>query len=200
MSWFFALGGQSTGVSASASVLPMNTQDWFPLGWTGWISLESKALSRVLSNQIRSDQSLSHVRFFATPWITVQKLQFFTAQLYLWPNSHPCMTIGKTISLTRWNFVGKVMSLIFNMLLRLIIAFLPRSKHLLISWLQSVILDSPKVKSVTVSIFSPYICHEVMGPDAMILVFLECWVLIQLFHSSLLPSSRGSLVPLHFLR
>ena len=68
MSWLFASGGQSIAVSASASVLPMNTQDWFPLGWTGWISLESKALSRVLSNQIRSDQSLSHVQLFVTPW------------------------------------------------------------------------------------------------------------------------------------
>ena len=81
------------------------------------------------------------------------------------------MTTGKTIVLTRWTFFGKVVSLLFNMLTMLIIAFLPRSKHLLISWLQSVILDSPKVKSVTVSIFSPYICHEVMEPDAIILVF-----------------------------
>ena len=84
------------------------------------------------------------------------------------------MTTGKTIALTRWTFFGKVVSLLFNILTMLIIAFLPRSKHLLISWLQSVILDSPKVKSVTVSIFSPYICHEVMEPDAMILVF---WML-----------------------
>ena len=84
------------------------------------------------------------------------------------------MTAGKTIVLTRRTLVGKVMSLIFNMLSRLVIAFLPRSKHLLISWLQSpsaVILEPKKVKSVTVSIVSPSVCHEVMGPDAMILVF-----------------------------
>ena len=88
--------------------------------------------------------------------------------------SHPYMTIGKTIALTKWTFVGKVMSLLFNMLSRLVITFLPRSKHLLISWLQSpsaLILELPKIKSLTVSIVSPSICHEVMGPNAMILVF-----------------------------
>ena len=81
------------------------------------------------------------------------------------------MTTGKTIALTTLTFVGKVMSLLFNMLSRLVIAFLPRKKHLLISWLQSpsaVILEPPKIKSATVS---PFICHEVMGLDAMILVF-----------------------------
>ena len=86
---------------------------------------------------------------------------FFTIQL-----SQPYMTTGKTIALTRWTFVGKVMSLLFNMLFRLVIALLPRSKHLLISWLQSpsaVILGSKKIKSVTVSIVSPSIRHEVMG-------------------------------------
>ena len=94
---------------------------------------------------------------------------FFIVQL-----SHPYMTTGKTIALTRWTFVGKEMSLLFNMLSRLVITFLPESKHLLISWLQSpsaVILEPPKIKSVTVSIVSPSVCHEVMGPDAMILVF-----------------------------
>ena len=94
---------------------------------------------------------------------------FFTVQL-----SHPYMTTGKTIALTRWAFVGKIMSLLFNMLSRLVIAFLPRSKHLLISWLQSpsaVILEPPKMKSDTVSTVSPSISHEVMGPDAMIFVF-----------------------------
>ena len=91
---------------------------------------------------------------------------FFIVQL-----SHSYMTSGKTIALTRWTFVGKVMSLLFNMLSRLVITFLPRSKCLLISWLQSpsvVILEPPKIKSATVS---PSICHEVMGPNAMILVF-----------------------------
>ena len=88
--------------------------------------------------------------------------------------SHPYMTTGKTITLTRWTFVGKVMSLLFNMLSRLVIAFLPRSKHLLISWLQSpfaVILEPRKIKSLTVSIVSPSICYEVMGPDIMIFIF-----------------------------
>ena len=92
---------------------------------------------------------------------------------------HQCLlytTTGKTIALTRRTFDGKVMSLLFNMLSRLVIAFLPKSKHLLISWLQSqsaVILEPQKIKSITVSIVSPSICHEVMGPDAMILVFLN---------------------------
>ena len=94
---------------------------------------------------------------------------FFIVQL-----SHPHMTTGKTIALTRQTFVGKVISLLFNVLSRLVIAFLPRSKCLLISWLQSpsaVILEPQNIKSVTVSIVSLSICHEVMGPDAMILVF-----------------------------
>ena len=114
MSWFFASCGQSIGASASMSVLPVNIQDWFPLGLTGWISLQSKGLSRVFSNT------------------TVQKhyslvLRFFIVQL-----SHPHMTTGKTIALTRWTFFGKVIPLLFNMLSSLIIVFLPRSKHLLI--------------------------------------------------------------------
>ena len=99
----------------------------------------------------------------------LQHSAFFMAQL-----SHPYMTTVKTIALTRQTFVGKVMSLLFNMLFRIVIAFLPRRKHLLISWLKSpsaVIFVSKKIKSVTVSIVSPSICHEVMGPDAMILVF-----------------------------
>ena len=131
VSQFFASGGQSIGVSASASVLSMNIQDWFPLEWTGWISLQSKGLPRVFSNT------------------TVQKYQFFGTQLSLESNFHPNMTNGKTIALTRRTFVGKVMSLLFNMLSRLIIAFLPRSEHHLNSWLQSpyaVILESKKNK------------------------------------------------------
>ena len=83
------------------------------------------------------------------------------------------MTTGKTIALTRWTFAGKVLFLIFNMLSRLVITFLPRSKRLFISWLQlssAVIVEPKKIKSVTVSIVSPSICHEVMGPDAMILL------------------------------
>ena len=88
--------------------------------------------------------------------------------------SHPDMTTGKTIALTRWTFVDKVISLLFNMLSRLVVTYLPRRKHLLISWLQSppaVILEPQKIKSDTVSTVSPSICHEVMGPDAMNLVF-----------------------------
>ena len=86
------------------------------------------------------------------------------------------MTTGKTVALTRRNFVGKVMSLLFNRLSRLVIAFLPRSKHLLISWLHSpsaVILEPKKIKSLTVFIVCPSICHEVMGQDAMIFIFLN---------------------------
>src|SRR5574339_288535 len=94
---------------------------------------------------------------------------FFIVQL-----SHPYMTTGKPIALTRRTFVGKVMSMLSNILSRLVITFLPRSKHLLISWLQSpsaMILEPPKIKSDTVSTVSPSICHEMMGPDAMIFVF-----------------------------
>ena len=96
-------------------------------------------------------------------------LAFFIVQL-----SHPYMAIGKTIALTTPTFVGKIMSLLFNMLSRLVITFLPRSKHLLISSLQSpsaVILEPPKTEFLTVSIVSPFVCHEMMGPVAMILVF-----------------------------
>ena len=136
ISQFFSSGGQSIGASASASVLSMNFQDWFPLGLTGWISLQSKGFSRVFSNA------------------TVQKHQFFGAQLFIVQLSHPYMTAGKTIALTRQTFVGKVMSLLFNLLSRLVITFLPRSKNLLISWLQSpstVILEPQKIKSATSS-------------------------------------------------
>ena len=160
LSQFFTSGGQSIGVSASTSVLPINIQDWFPLGWTGWISLQSKGLSRVFSNT------------------TIQKHQFFRAQLSLESNSHiHIWLLEKNIALTRWTFFGKVMSLLFNTLSMLVITFLPRSKGLLISWLQSpsaVILEPPKIKSVTVSTVSPSICYEVMGPDVIILVL---WML-----------------------
>ena len=99
----------------------------------------------------------------------LQLSAFFTYQL-----SHSYMTTGKTIALTRWTFLGKVMALLFKMLSRLVIAFLPGNKYLLVSWLQSqsaVILEPQKIKSATVSTVSPSISHEVMGPDAMILVF-----------------------------
>ena len=159
VSQLFTWGGQSIGVSASTSILPMNTQGWSPLGWTGWISLQSKGFSSLLQHHSSKASIL---------W----RSAFFTVQL-----SHPCMTTGKTIALTRWTFVGKVMSLLFNMLSRLVITFLPRSKHLLISWLQSpsaVIFEPKKIKSDTVSTVSPSISHEVMGLDAMIFVF---WML-----------------------
>ena len=99
----------------------------------------------------------------------LQHSAFFRVQL-----SQQYMTTGKIIALTRWTFVDKVMSLLFNMLFRLVITFLPRSKCLLISWLQSpsaVILEPPKIKSVTISIVTPSICHEVIRPNALILVF-----------------------------
>ena len=129
MSQFFISGGQSIGVSASASVLPMNIQDWFPLGWTGWISLQCKRLKSLCQHRSSKASSLWHSAFFIV-------------QL-----SHPYMTIGKTIALTRLTFVGEVMSLLFNTLSRLVITFLPRSKCFLISWLQSasaVILEPKK--------------------------------------------------------
>ena len=116
MNQFFTPSGQSIVVSASTSVLSMNIQDWFPLGLTGFISLQSKGLSRVFYNT------------------TVQKHQFSGAQLSLWANSHPYMITGKNITLTRWIFVSKVTSLLFNMLSGFVIAFLPKSKCLLISW------------------------------------------------------------------
>ena len=115
--------------------------------------------------------------------------------------SHPYMTTIKTIALTRQTFDDKVMSLLFNMLSRFVIAFLPRSKYLLISWLQSpsaMILELKNNKASHVSIVSPSICHIVKGPDAMTLVS-EPWVLTKLFHSPLSLSSRGALVLLCFL-
>ena len=116
--------------------------------------------------------------------------------------SHPYMTTGKTIVLTNGPFFCQPStSLLFNMLSRFVTVFLPKSKRLLISWLQSpstAILEPKKIKSVTISIVSPSICHEVMGQDAISL-FYDCWVLGQLFHSPLSPSSRSSLVPLCFL-
>ena len=120
---------------------------------------------------------------------------FFIVQL-----PHPHMTTGKTKALTRRTFVSKVMSLLLNMLSKLVITFLPRSKRLLISWLQSppaVILEPRKIKSTTVSTVSPSIYHDVMGPDAMILVF---WMLSfkPTFSLSSSPPSRGSLVLFHF--
>ena len=159
MSQLFASGGQSIGVSASASVLPMNTQDWSPLGCTGWISCSPRDCQESYPTpQFKSINTLA-LSFLCSPTLT---------------SIHET---GKTTALTRQTFVGKVMSLLLNKVSRLVIAFLPRSKRLLISWLQSpsaVILEPKKMKSVTVCIVSPSICHEAIGTDAMILVF---WML-----------------------
>ena len=137
----------------------MNIQDQFLLGWTGWISLQSKGLSRVFSNT------------------TVQSINSLVLSFLYSPALISIHDHWKSHSFTRCTFIGKVMSLLFNMLSRFVIVFLLRSKHLLISWLQSpsaAILEPQKIKSVTVSIVSSPIYHEVMGPDAMILVF---WML-----------------------
>ena len=137
MSQFFASGGHSIGVSTSASVLPINIQDWFPLGLSGLISLLSKGLSRVFLS------------------ITVQKHQFFGAQHSLWSNSHIRTWLLENYGFT-YTDVWQITSLLFNMLSRFVIAFLSRSKCLLISWVQSlsaVILKPKKTKSVTISIF-----------------------------------------------
>ena len=154
LSQFFPSGGQSIGASALASVLPMNIRmDWFDL-----LAVQG-TLRSLLQHHCSRASFLRHSIFF------------------IFQLSHPYMTTGKTIALTRWTVVGKVMSLLFNMLSRLVIAFLPRSKCLLISWLWSpsaVILEPPKTKSLTVSIVSPTICHKVLRPDAVILVF---WML-----------------------
>ena len=136
MSQLSVSGGQSIGVSASTSVLLKNTQDWSPLGWTGWISCSP-----------RDSQESSPTPQFKS--INSLVLSFLYS-----PLSHPYMTTGKTKAFTRQTFVDKVMSLLFNMLSRLVINFLVKSKRLLISWQQSpsaVILECPKIKSDTVS-------------------------------------------------
>ena len=123
-----------------------------------WLDL--LAVQRTLKSLLQHHSSKASI---------LQRSAYFTVQL-----SHPYMTTGKTIALTRQTFVGKVMSLLFNMLSRLVIIFLPRSKCLLISWLQSpsaVILEPGRINSATVSTVSPSICHEVIGLEAMIFVF-----------------------------
>ena len=138
-SQFFASRGQTIG--ASASVLPMNILGWFPLGLTSLISLHSRELSRGFSST------------------TVWKHQFYTTQSSLWSNSHPYITTRKVIALPVFTFVSKVTSL-FNMLSEFLIAFLPRSKHLWISWLQSpsaVILEPQNVKSLPLFPLFPHL-------------------------------------------
>ena len=144
--------------SFSFSISPSNEYsgtDSFRMDW-----LDHLAVNGTLKSLLQHHSSKASI---------LQCSAFFMTQL-----SHPYMTTGKTIALTLQTFVGKVMTLLFNMLLRLVITFLPRSKQLLIFWLQSpsaVILEHKKIKSVTVSVVSPSICHEVMGPDTMILIF-----------------------------
>ena len=180
MSRLFTSDDRIPGVSASASVFPMSIQGWFSnLRLTGLISLLSKELSGVFSST------------------TVSKHQFFGVLPSLWSKSHnhTYMTTGKTRALTIQIFVSRVMSLLLNALSKFVTVFLPRSNHLLISWLQSlhaVIWEPMKRKSVMTSTFSPTICHAVMGPDAMILIFKNYSVLSWLFYSPASPSSRGS--------
>jgi len=157
MSQVFTSGGQRIGVPASTSVLPVSPGlISFRMDWLDLLAVQG-TLKRLLQHHNSKASILLHSAFFIV-------------QL-----SHPYMTTGKTIPLTKWTFVGKVMSLLLNMLSVLVItSFQGRSKRLLISWLQSqssLILEPRKIKSATVSTVSPSICHEVMRPDVMILVF-----------------------------
>ena len=149
MSQLFTWGGQSIGVSALASFLPKKSQDWSPSEWTGWTFLQSKGLKSLLQHYSSKASVLRHSNFFRV-------------QL-----SHAYITTGKIIALTWETFVGKVMSLLFNMLSRLVIDFLPRSKCLLISWLQSlssVILEPSKIVCHCFPIYLPRSnrtrCHD----------------------------------------
>ena len=150
MSQFFPSGSQTLSFSFSISPsIEYSGMISFRIDW-----LDLLVVQGTLKSLLQHHSSKASI---------LQCSAFFIIQL-----SHPYMTTGKTIALTRRTFVGKVMSLLFNMLSRLVIAFLPRSKRLLISWLQSpcaVILEPKKIKSVTVSIVSPSICHGVMRPD-----------------------------------
>ena len=159
----FASGGQSIGASSSASVLPMNFQGLFPLGLTGLTSLLSKGLPKVFSST------------------TVRRNQFSGVQSSLWTNSYIHTSLLEKSQL--WLYgplsVKRYLCFLKNKLSMFVIAFLPRSKCFLISWLQSpsvVILEPRKIKSVTISVVSPFICHEVMVPDAMILVFWKYYL------------------------
>ena len=256
VSRLFTLGSQSTGASASASVLPMTIQGWFLLGLIGGFHGGSDGKESTCnvgdlglipglerSPEVRAWQSTPVCLPGESPWTeeprglqsmgsqrvghnwspkhktglialisshfkgpsqvfsstTIWNHQFFDAQLSLCSNSHIHTLTGKTVVLTVQTFIGKMMSLLFNM--QIVIAFLPGSKCPLISWLQSpssVIFEPPKIKYVTASTFPSSICHEVMGPDAMITVSLML-SFKPAFHFPLIPSSRHSLGPLHFL-
>ena len=157
MSQLFASGGQNIG-SFSFNISPSNEHPGLISFRMDWLDLF--AVQGTLKSLLQHPSSKASV---------LQCSAFFILQL-----SHRYMATGKPIALTVWTFVNKVISLLFNMLPRLLITFHPRSKHLLISWLQSpsaVILEPQKIKSDTVSTVSPSICHEMMGPDAMILIF-----------------------------
>ena len=180
MSQLFASGGQSIGASAPSNEYSRLIS--FRINWFDILAVQG-TLKSLLQHHSSKTSILRHSAFFMV-------------QL-----SHPYMTTGKTTALTRWTFVGKVMSLFFNMLSSFVITFLPRSKRLLMSWLMSpssVMLEHKKIKSVTVSIVSPSICYEVMGPNAMIFIFwmlrfnsFSFFVFIKrLFGSSLLSAIR----------
>ena len=171
VTWLFTSGRQTIGVLASALDTRMSIQGWFPLGLTGLISLLSKGLSRVFSTTL-----WKHHFFGTQPSLFIYFFTFFMVQL-----SYSHMITGKTTTLTIKDFVGNMMSLLFNTLSRFAIIFLLRRKCLLISWLQSpsaLILESPKKKFVTASTFTPSICHEVMGPDDTIIVCLLVVVVV----------------------
>ena len=175
MSWLFASGCQ--GIGASASVLPMNIQGWFPLGMTGILDLLAvQGLSRVFSTT------------------TVQKHHFFGAQPSLWSNSHIHTGLLRKSYLWPYEPLSAKWCLLFNTLSRFVVAFLPRSKCLLISCLKSpstVILERKKIKPTTVSIF-PHLFAMKWWDQMPWSQFCEYWVLSQLFHSPLSPSSTGS--------
>ena len=188
MSQLFTSGGWSIGVSASTSVLPMNTQDWSPLGWISF-RMDLLAVQGTHKSLLEHHSSKASV---------LQHSAFFTALL-----SYPYMTTGKTIALTRWTFVGKVMSLIFNRLSRLVIAFLPRSNRLLISWLQSppaVILEPQKIKVwLCFHYFPTYLpwsdgtrCHDLsfLNPIKPIFSLSSFTFIERLFSSSSLSAKR----------
>ena len=206
----------------SSSVIPFSSrlQSFSASGLFKWVSSsyqEVKALAFQLQHQSFQGIFRTDGMDFGMDWLDLLKSKglfknllqchsskasiFWHSALFIVQLSHPYMTAGKTIALTRGTFVGKEMSLLFNMPSRLIITFLPRSKHLLILWLQSpsaVILELPKINSVTASIVSPSFAMK-WWDQMPWSSFFECLVLSQVFHFPLSPSSGGSLLPLHFL-
>ena len=181
--WFFTSGCQTIGDAASASILPRILRTDFLYDWLVWSPCSPRNSKEYSSTPLFKSISSSVLRFLYSPI------------------SHPFMTTGKAIALTRWTFVIKVMSLLFNMLSRLVIAFLPRSKRLLLSWLQSPSAVILEPKKISLSLFppSPYLFPMRWWDQMPWSLFFECWILSQLFHSPLSLSSRGSLVHLHFL-